>query len=149
MMINTFLENLIVLIFFLLWLLMKFKTLNIQENKILGASACSLWKIFLIFFTCKCICTSIFILYTKLCPLKMEIRHSSQILKVVKNFDRTGNTFLVIWTVLLHTVLFFPWKLSEIKNIAIISIVGYHLTKNVWRSTSLALITLVLKLSHK
>ena len=72
MMISTFLENLIVLIIFL-WLLMNFKTLNMQKDKILGASACSLLKTFWIFLHANVYVCLFPFLYTKLCPLKMEI----------------------------------------------------------------------------
>ena len=73
MMISTFFGKLNSPDYFLLWLLMKFKTLNMQKDKILGASACSLLKTFWIFLHANVYVCLFSFLYTKLCPLKMEI----------------------------------------------------------------------------
>ena len=125
---------------------MKFKTLNMQKDKILGASACSLLKTFWIFLHANVYVCLFPFLYTKLCPLKWKFSHSSQVLKMVKKIYRAGNTFLIIWTVLLHTLSISIWKLSKINKKSHFLICRlYFDKKKVWKSTSLALITLVLK----
>ena len=48
---------------------------------------------------------------------------------MVKKNYRAGNTFLIIWTVLLHTLSISTWKLRKIKKDPIFSFVGYILTK--------------------
>ena len=76
--------------YFLLWLLMKFKTLNIQDDKILGANACSLWKNILFFYMKMYMYVYFHFYLQKYVPLKKKFRHGSQIKKVVKNFDGAG-----------------------------------------------------------
>ena len=108
---------------------MKFKTLNMQKDKILGASACSLLKTFWIFLHANVYVCLFPFLYTKLCPLKWKFSHSSQVLKIVKISDRAGNTFFDYMDCFITYTLNFYMEIEENKKNPIFSFVSYILTK--------------------